>query len=115
VTTPTELDPDRLVQLSTVPSDGHVIDPEFWARVDGETVFVTAVLERTIVFISGSERKLTNRRNCWVDPEFLVMHPLITTWGSRARVAPTGSARPIIESGVDEAVEDEPTIAGWEG
>jgi len=82
--------PPRLVPLSAVNDEGYVIKPEFWASVEGEEVFVTAVLERTVVYKRGEERILTNRANCLVDPTILVMFPASGPGSWRGRKAVTG-------------------------
>lgn len=102
----------RLVPLSSIPSDGYVIRPEFWAYIEGELVFVTAVLERTVVYVSGEERKLTNRKNCWADPDELVVRPVNTSWGGRGPAALKGAA-PDAEVDLEPDVEDLPNASGW--
>jgi hypothetical protein len=84
VASPIQTQSTKLVPLDSIPSEGYVVRPEFWAQVDGEAVFVTAVLERTVVYVSGSERKLTNRKNCFADPRDLVVRPVTSAWGGRA-------------------------------
>ena len=120
------LNSDRLVPLSTVASEGHLVRPEFWAQVDGQPVFVTAVLDRTIVFVAGGERRLTGRANCLVDPQTLVLHPITTTWGNRTKNSQKRAKVLEVVDGVDEPgldlddEEDEEeddgeisTAAGW--
>ncbi len=67
-----------------------MIKPEFWASVAGQQVFITAVLERTVVYKSGEERILTSRANCLVDPSILVMFPATGPGSWRGRKAVTG-------------------------
>ena len=67
-----------------------MIKPEFWASVEGQKVFITAVLERTVVYKRGEERILTRRANCLVDPAILVMFPATGPGSWRGRKAVTG-------------------------
>ncbi len=79
----------QLVPLTDLVGEGQVIMPDFWAVIDNERVFVTAVLERTVVYIHGPERKLARRGNCYVDPSAVEIrtssNPL--SWRSRGRGA----------------------------
>jgi hypothetical protein len=61
--------------------------PEFWAQIDDHRVFVTAVLERTVVYVDGSERRLTKRENCFVDPDDIELRAVTTSisWRSRGK------------------------------
>ena len=61
----------ELVQLDNVPTgEDEVILPDFEAEVDGARVWVTAVLERTVVVepAPGEPKVLVNRKRCMVDP-----------------------------------------------
>ena len=79
----------RMVPLSSIGAEGQMILPEFWAEIDDERVFVTAVLERTVVFESGSEKKLTKQENCYVDPADIQMRPTTAvTWRGRGKPTP---------------------------
>lgn len=63
--------PIELVRLDTVEMDeDDEILPDFEAEVDGRRVWVTAVLERTVVVepAPGEPKVLVNRRNLMVDP-----------------------------------------------
>jgi DNA-binding beta-propeller fold protein YncE len=65
-----------------------MIMPDFWGEIDGEKVWVTAVLERTVVYVDGNEKKLTKRENVLVDPRIIEMRPVANTasWRSRGKV-----------------------------
>ena len=80
----------RLVPLSSLNDEGQMIMPEFWAEIAEERVFVTAVLERTVVFIHGAERKLARRDACFVDPADIQMRPSTgaMTWRGRGKATP---------------------------
>ena len=58
----------QLVALTELAGEGRVVMPDFWGWVDGERVFVTAVLERTVVYVHGTERRLIRQSGCMVDP-----------------------------------------------
>jgi len=63
--------PVELVRLDTVEMDeDDEILPDFEAEVDGRRVWVTAVLERTVVVepAPGEPKVLVNRRRLMVDP-----------------------------------------------
>lgn len=63
--------PAELVRLDTVEFDeDDEILPDFEAEVDGKRVWVTAVLERTVVVepAPGEPKVLVNRRRLMVDP-----------------------------------------------
>ena len=63
--------PAELVRLDTVEMDeDDEILPDFEAEVDGRRVWVTAVLERTVVVepAPGEPKVLVNRRRLMVDP-----------------------------------------------
>src|SRR5438105_5389992 len=79
-----------LVPLSSLDDEGQMIMPEFWAEIDAERVFITAVLERTVVFLHGAERKLARRDNCYVDPADIQMRPSngAMTWRGRGKAIP---------------------------
>src|SRR5207248_9060998 len=79
-----------LVPLSSLDAEGQMIMPEFWAEIDAERVFITAVLERTVVFLHGAERKLARRDNCYVDPADIQMRPSngAMTWRGRGKAIP---------------------------
>ncbi|HEX6548877.1 MAG TPA: hypothetical protein VF134_09065 [Candidatus Dormibacteraeota bacterium] len=86
-----------LVPLSTLNDEGQMIMPEFWAEINGEKVFITAVLERTVVYVDGTEKRLTRRDNVLVDPAVIEMRPVANTasWRSRGKVVaskPTAAA-----------------------
>ncbi|MGH7903273.1 MAG: hypothetical protein ACREPA_03970 [Candidatus Dormibacteraceae bacterium] len=78
-----------MVPLSSIDDEGQMILPEFWAEIGEERVFVTAVLERTVVFEAGAEKKLTRRENCYVDPADIQMRPVTAvTWRGRGKPTP---------------------------
>ena len=63
--------PIELVRLDTVEMDeDDEILPDFEAEVDGRRVWVTAVLERTVVVepAPGEPKVLVNRQRLMVDP-----------------------------------------------
>lgn len=63
--------PAELVRLDSVEMDeDDEILPDFEAEVDGRRVWVTAVLERTVVVepAPGEPKMLVNRRHLMVDP-----------------------------------------------
>jgi hypothetical protein len=63
--------PVELVRLDTVEMDeDDELLPDFEAEVDGRRVWVTAVLERTVVVepAPGEPKELINRRRLMVDP-----------------------------------------------
>ena len=117
----------QLVPLSSLAREGHAIMPEFWAQISDQRHFVTAVLERTVVYIDGPERRLTRRENCYVDPADIELREVTTSisWRSRGKavaaaaaanaqrtpeVRVEGDAEPRIEDLQDEAepeVEEE--------
>ncbi len=66
--------PVELVQLDTIEMDeDDEVLPDFAAEVDGRPVWVTAVLERTVVVepAPGEPKVLVNRRRLMVDPSVL--------------------------------------------
>ena len=79
----------QLVPLSDVAGEGQVIMPDFWGIINDQRVFVTAVLERTVVYIDGPERRLTRRDNCFVDPSEVEVRTSTNpmSWRSRGRGA----------------------------
>jgi hypothetical protein len=80
----------RLVPLSSLDDEGQMILPEFWAKIHEQRVFVTAVLERTVVFLDGVERKLARRDACYVNPSDIQMRPSTgaMTWRGRGKAIP---------------------------
>ena len=109
-----------LVPLSSLNDEGQMIMPEFWAEIDGQPHFITAVLERTVVYVDGNEKKLTRREKVFVDPTIIEMRPVANTasWRSRGKVVaskPAAAAAPVEpapedlvdEPEVDEDEEDE--------
>ena len=105
----------RLVPLSSLNDEGQMIMPEFWAEIQEERVFVTAVLERTVVFVHGSERKLARRDACYVDPADIQMRPSTgaMTWRGRGKATPPSnlvveepSAKQLEESASEDEEED---------
>ncbi len=113
-----------LVPLSSLNDEGQMIMPEFWAEIGGQKYFITAVLERTVVYVDGNEKKLTKRENVFVDPSIIEMRPVANTasWRSRGKVvaskpaaAPAAASEPSpedlelesdIESDDDEEAEE---------
>lgn len=76
----------RLVALDTVQPDNEVmILPNFPALVDGEEVWVTAVLERTAVIepAPGEPKVLVNRKLVMVDPRSLRYGPIAARVAAR--------------------------------
>lgn len=91
-----------------------MIMPEFWAEIDGQPHFITAVLERTVVYVDGNEKKLTRRENVFVDPSIIEMRPVANTasWRSRGKVVaskPAPAAAAPAEPAPEELV-DEPEV-----
>src|SRR5918911_1737791 len=89
-----------------------MIMPEFWAEIDAERVFVTAVLERTVVFVHGSERRLARRDNCYVDPTDIQMRPSngAMSWRGRGKAIPPSNLQteePTPEALASESDDDE--------
>ncbi len=63
---------ERLIPLDRVTTENEaVILPDFHAIVDGQQVWVTAVLERTAVIepAPGEPKVLVSRQQCLVDPK----------------------------------------------
>src|SRR5437870_2995314 len=108
----------RLVPLSSLNDEGQMIMPEFWAEIDEERVFVTAVLERTVVFVHGSERRLARRDACFVDPSDIQMRPSTgaMTWRGRGKATPPSNlvveepGVKVIEAEADEDLDVEAAL-----
>ena len=91
--------------------------PEFWALIGDERHFVTAVLERTVVYVDGHEKRLTKRENCYVDPADIELREVTTSisWRSRGKAvaaaanAQRAAAAAAIAQDEDED-EEEPAI-----
>jgi hypothetical protein len=68
--------------------------PEFWAQIGDQRVYVTAVLERTVVYVDGTERRLTKRENCFVDPADIELREVTTSisWRSRGKAVAAAAA-----------------------
>lgn len=83
-----------------------MIMPEFWAEIEGRSHFITAVLERTVVYVDGNEKKLTRRENVFVDPRIIEMRPVANTasWRSRGKVV--SSKAPAVAAPAEPAPED---------
>jgi hypothetical protein len=78
--------PIELVGLDTVAMDeDDEILPDFEAEVDGRRVWVTAVLERTVVVepAPGEPKVLVNRRRLMVDPRRLRVRHLASKEAAR--------------------------------
>jgi hypothetical protein len=76
----------ELVRLDTVEMDeDDEILPDFEAEVDGQRVWVTAVLERTVVVepAPGEPKVLVNRRRLMVDPRLLRVRHLASKEAAR--------------------------------
>jgi hypothetical protein len=76
----------ELVRLDTVEMDeDDEILPDFEAEVDGQRVWVTAVLERTVVVepAPGEPKVLINRRRLFVDPRLLRVRHLASKEAAR--------------------------------
>lgn len=76
----------ELVRLDTVEMDeDDEILPDFEAEVDGRRVWVTAVLERTVVVepAPGEPKVLINRRRLMVDPGQLRVRHLASKEAAR--------------------------------
>ena len=76
----------QLVRLDTVSMDeDDEILPDFEAEVDGQRVWVTAVLERTAVIepAPGEPKVLVNRRRLMVDPRSLRVRHLASKEAAR--------------------------------
>jgi hypothetical protein len=78
--------PAELVRLDSVEFDeDDEILPDFEAEVDGQRVWVTAVLERTVVVepAPGEPKVLVNRRRLMVDPTQLRVRHLASKEAAR--------------------------------
>jgi hypothetical protein len=78
--------PVELVRLDTVEMDeDDEILPDFSAEVDGRRVWVTAVLERTVVIepAPGEPKVLVNRNRLMVDPGQLRVRHLASKEAAR--------------------------------
>jgi hypothetical protein len=76
----------ELVRLDSVAMDeDDEILPDFEAEVDGQRVWVTAVLERTAVVepAPGEPKVLVNRRRLLVDPQHLRVRHLASKEAAR--------------------------------
>ena len=76
----------ELVRLDTVEMDeDDEILPDCEAEVDGQRVWVTAVLERTVVVepAPGEPKVLVNRRRLMVDPRLLRVRHLASKEAAR--------------------------------
>ena len=75
-----------LVRIDTVEMDeDDEILPDFEAEVDGRRVWVTAVLERTVVVepAPGEPKVLVNRRRLMVDPRHVRVRHLASKEAAR--------------------------------
>ena len=105
-----------LVPLSELNDEGQMIMPDFYAEIEGRKYFITAVLERTVVYVDGTEKKLTRRENVFVDPSIIEMRPVANTasWRSRGKVvssktgpaAAAAPAAPPAEPAPEDLVEE---------
>ena len=78
--------PSELVRLDSVSMDeDDEILPDFEAEVDGRRVWVTAVLERTVVIepAPGEPKILVNRNRLMVDPGILRVRHLASKEAAR--------------------------------
>ena len=84
----------KLVPLSSLAREGHAIMPDFWGMIGDQRVYVTAVLERTVVYVDGTERRLTKRENCLVDPADIELREVTTSisWRSRGKAVAAAAA-----------------------
>ena len=104
--------PETLVPLSSLNDEGHMIMPEFWGIVAGERVFVTAVLERTVVYQDGDHKALTRRENCLVDPKDIDMRPVPNSLSWRGRGKAVAAKTVATDEPPPEALVEEPEVAG---
>lgn len=83
--------------------------PDFWGQIGDQRVYVTAVLERTVVYVDGSERRLTKRENCFVDPGDIELREVTTSisWRSRGKAVAAASAAKAQLAATKAASEDE--------
>jgi hypothetical protein len=78
--------PVELVRLdSVVTGEDDVILPDFEAQVDGNRVWVTAVLDRTVVVepAPGEPKVLVNRGRCMVNPRHIRVRHLASREAAR--------------------------------
>jgi hypothetical protein len=94
----------ELVPLSGLAGEGQVIMPDFYGMIDNERVFVTAVLERTVVYISGADRKLARQSNCFVDPSQVEIRTSSNPLSWRSRGKATASVK-VVEVVAPEGAE----------
>jgi len=82
--------------------------PEFWAQIGDQRVYVTAVLERTVVYVDGAERRLTKRENCFVDPADIELREVTTSisWRSRGKAVAAAAAANARKPEVEVVAED---------
>jgi hypothetical protein len=76
----------KLVRLDTIEPENEVmILPDFPALVDGQEMWVTAVLERTAVVepTPGEPKILVNRRRCMVNPNDLRYGPIAARYAAK--------------------------------
>jgi len=108
----------QLVPLSSLAREGHAIMPEFWAQIGDQRHFVTAVLERTVVYVDGPEKRLTRRENCYVDPSDIELREVTTSisWRSRGKAvaAAANAQRAAAAAAVVVADPEEPAIENLE-
>jgi hypothetical protein len=99
-----------------------MIMPEFWAEIEGVSHFITAVLERTVVYVDGTEKKLTRRENVFVDPSIIEMRPVANTasWRSRGKVVASKPSAAVAAPAAEPAeptaedLAEEPEVAAEE-
>jgi len=86
--------------------------PEFWAVIGDERHFVTAVLERTVVYVDGPERRLTKRENCYVDPSDIELREVTTSisWRSRGKAVAAAANAQRAAAAVAVKDADEPAV-----
>ena len=90
--------------------------PEFWAQIGDERRFVTAVLERTVVYVDGPEKRLTRRENCYVDPSDIELREVTTSisWRSRGKAVAAAANAQRAAAATIVADEEEPAIENLE-
>lgn len=89
--------------------------PEFWAQIGDQRHFITAVLERTVVYVDGPEKRLTKRENCLVDPADVELREVTTSisWRSRGKaVAAAANAQRVAAAAaaVETSDDDEEPV-----
>ncbi len=99
----------HVVPIDSLEKEDHSFVPEFWAVLNGREVFVTAVLERTLVYVDGDERKLGKRADCLVDPAKVKLVPTpgphrVWRRAGKGAEAPAVGVAPV-EAGLIEDVE----------